>query len=262
MVFSRLFKRAADQPATRPGQVPDGCRIYAIGDIHGRLDLLDALLERIDQDHAGREPARRMLIFLGDLIDRGPDSAQVVERVMALKAASPEDVRVLIGNHEEVMLMALAGNRESLRLFDRIGGRTTMHSYGVTAEMIAKADWDELHTAFAAAVPLSHRAFLEQCEDMIEMGDYAFVHAGIDPARDLNDQKISDLRWIRGTFLNHRHALPRIIVHGHSITESVVWMHSRIGIDTGAYASGRLTALALEGADRRIIDVAGLVSER
>ncbi|MGC6399103.1 metallophosphoesterase family protein [Sphingomonas sp. FW199] len=259
-MLSRLFRRSAALPKTVPGRIPDGMRVYAIGDVHGRLDLLDALLARIDAEDAARGPAERHLVFLGDLMDRGPDSAGVIDRVMRLAQADPR-VRLLIGNHEEVMISALEGKREALRLFHRIGGRPTMHSYGVSEAEIMAADWDELAAAFQAAVPPEHLAFLKSGEDLIEIGDYAFVHAGIHPDVPLAQQKVADLRWIREPFLTHRAALPRIVVHGHTITDGVEWMTGRIGVDTGAYASGRLSALAIEGDERWIVDVEGAPSE-
>jgi serine/threonine protein phosphatase 1 len=235
-----------------PGAVPVGQRLYAIGDIHGRLDLLEQLLAQIEADDAQRDAAQTTLIFLGDLIDRGPESAQVVERVLQLQRTRG-DVRLLIGNHEEIFLLALTGNMEALRFLTRIGGRETILSYGVTAAEYDSFDYAELMATFMARVPAEHRAFLEGAEDMIIIGDYAFVHAGIRPEIPLAEQMIKDLRWIRGEFLTHRKPFERIIVHGHTITDEVDWAANRIGIDTGAFASGRLSALGLEGTHQWLI---------
>jgi serine/threonine protein phosphatase 1 len=232
--------------------VPAGARIYAIGDIHGRLDLLDRLIAMIDSDDAARGRSRTELIFLGDLLDRGPDSVGVVERVMALRNERP--VRCLLGNHEEVFLRAVSGDLRALRFLVRIGGRETLLSYGISAEQYRDVDYDELLVLLQEKVPQSHVDFLSSFENWIEVGDYLFVHAGLRPGIALEDQKTSDLCWIRDDFLNHRDSFGRMVVHGHSITEDVDLKSNRIGIDTGAYQSGRLTALGLEGTDQWLVE--------
>lgn len=232
-------------PAWRAA-VPTGRRVYAIGDIHGCADELERLLALIEADDAAREDAETTLIFIGDLIDRGPASAQVIERLRRL-ALERRDVRFIAGNHEEVFLRALAGDERSLRLFTRIGGRETAISYGLTAAEYERLDYPELAAALDARVPPEHRAFLDRLEDMIVVGDYVFVHAGVDPAADLDAQDPADLRWIRSPFLDHGRPLAKIVVHGHTISDDLDVRPHRIGIDTGAYATGRLTALGLEG---------------
>lgn len=229
-----------------PAAIPDGQRVYAIGDVHGRLDLLDRLVAAIDADDAALAPAATTLVFLGDLVDRGPDSRGVVERVRLLTEGG-RAVRLLLGNHEEVFLAAMEGEKAALRLFCRIGGRETALSYGIAAADYEMMDHDELATALTAVVPASHRAFLAAGADMEVIGDYAFVHAGVHPARSLDEQRGSDLRWIRDTFLDHRTRLDKVIVHGHTIVEQAEFLPHRIGIDTGAYLSGKLTTLGLEG---------------
>lgn len=237
------------EPAPVAASVPPGQRVYAIGDVHGRLDLLDALLARIDAEEAGAGPVRSTIIFLGDLIDRGPNSAGVVARALALEE-SGRAVRFIMGNHEEVFLAALEGREGAMRLFTRIGGEQTLGSYGIDEDAFLAASYDELVEQAQARVPAAHRAFLESFEDQIEVGDYLFVHAGIRPGVPLAEQAASDLRWIRDDFLNHAGEHGRIVVHGHTITEAVEERSNRIGIDTGAFASGRLTALGLEGSRR------------
>jgi len=228
--------------------VPEGRRIYAIGDIHGRRDLLDRLLALIDEDDAARPPARTELIFLGDLVDRGPDSVGVIERLMALRETRP--VRFLMGNHEEVFLKAAAGDLRALRFLVRIGGRETLLSYGISEEEYAGLDFDDLMALVREKVPAAHLDFLSGFESWIEIGDYLFVHAGLRPGVAVEDQKTSDLCWIREDFLSHRDSFGKMVVHGHSITEEIDERPNRIGIDTGAFASGRLTAIALEGDSR------------
>jgi serine/threonine protein phosphatase 1 len=241
-VLTRLL-RPAHRPA--PAAIPGGRRLYAIGDVHGRLDLLDALLAKIDADDAARGPADRTIIFLGDLIDRGPDSAGVVERVYRL-AQSTSGVRVLMGNHEEVFARAISGDVQALRHFCTMGGRETLLSYGIGAADYAALDYSELLARLQQCVPGHHQAFINGFENLIEIGSYAFVHAGIRPGVPLAEQQPADLRWIRDIFLNHQAAFERIIVHGHTISARVDEQPNRIGIDTGAYTSGCLTALGLE----------------
>jgi serine/threonine protein phosphatase 1 len=245
----KLFKRTLE-PDPPPAAVPDGVRVYAIGDIHGRLDLLDALLFRIDADDRARGGAARSeIIFLGDLVDRGPDSAGVVARALELKA-SGRPVRFLMGNHEEVFLKALTGSREALRFLVKIGGRATILSYGVASDEYDVLDFDELATVLAQRVPASHVDFIAGFEEQIRVGDYLFVHAGIRPRVAFEAQTGGDLRWIRGEFLDFRGSHGAVVVHGHTITDDVEERANRIGIDTGAFASGKLTALGLEGTSR------------
>lgn len=247
-MLTKLFTRRA--PAREPiGSIPEGQRVYAVGDIHGRLDLLDRLLDRIAEDDAGRAPAETTIIFLGDLIDRGPESAQVVERLRRL-AERRANTRFLLGNHEEVFLRAVAGDKKALPFFNRIGGRETILSYGVSEEDYRTCDYDELMAMLQARVPQEHIDFLSGFEDIIIIGDYAFVHAGIRPHEPLASQRTSDLRWIRDEFLDHDAPLEKVIVHGHSITDDVDVRPHRIGLDTGAFASGQLTAMGFE-ADKR-----------
>lgn len=254
-MLRKFFKSAKTAP---PDSIPDaaipaGQRIYAIGDIHGRADLLEELLRLIDQDNAARVPSEVTLIFLGDLIDRGPDSAQVVERLMRVKAEHPR-TRILLGNHEEVFLQALRGDSiGALRYSLRIGGDATVMSYGLTDEEYKRTTFEQLFELVRARVPAEHLAFMESFEDMIVVGDYAFVHAGVAPDTPLSRQKLNDLRWIRGDFLDHRGTLEKVIVHGHSIATEVEIRAHRIGIDTGAYASGVLTAMGFEGNERWLV---------
>lgn len=243
-MLKSLFRKA---PVFVP-LVPDDVRIYAIGDVHGRADLLQELLVAIDEDDAARTPKRRQLILLGDLIDRGADSCGVVEAAMALQAE--QRARILAGNHEELLLLAHDGDVEAAKVFARAGGRETMLSYGVSQRDYDGADFYGLIDLLRTHVPAEHIAFLRTLEDVIEVGDYAFVHAGIKPGVPLSAQDTRHLRWIRREFLDSRADHTRFIVHGHTITEEVDERHNRIGIDTGAYASGRLTALGIDG-DRR-----------
>lgn len=243
-----------EPPLTRT--FPAGSRGYAIGDIHGRLDLLEQLIERIAADDAARTPADTNLIFLGDLVDRGPESAQVVEYLRQLEQRrAPGSTRFLLGNHEEVFLAALE-DEKALRFFTRIGGKETIFSYGISPEAYAELGYTELLAMLREQVPAEHIAFLSRFEDMILMGDYAFVHAGIRPSEPLERQRAKDLRWIREEFIEHSKPLEKLIVHGHTIAADVEVTPHRIGLDTGAYASGKLTAMGFEGEQRWVIDTA------
>ncbi|MBJ7437649.1 MAG: serine/threonine protein phosphatase [Sphingopyxis sp.] len=249
MSLFRLFKPRPVQESPVLARIPAGERVYAIGDIHGCDDLFADLLAKIVADNANREPARTTLVLLGDLVDRGPQSAAVVQRAIGLGA--PFDaVRLLIGNHEECFLAALSGDRSRVRYFFRIGGDTTIRSYWGDDESYDSACFDELAEGLAARVPPEHIDFIRRGEDMIRIGDYVFVHAGVRPGTTLERQRRSDLRWIREDFLNSEGGWPGTVVHGHTITEAVDFGANRIGIDTGAYASGTLTAIGLSGAEQ------------
>ena len=250
-MLKRLFKRRAGAAASASA-LPAGERVYAIGDIHGRLDLLDALLAEVEADDATRASADTTLVFLGDLVDRGPRSAEVVERLRRLGMERPR-TRFLLGNHEEIFLAALDGDERALRGFCKMGGRETILSYGVDERRYERMDYDELGDALRRIVPPEHLQFLRGFEDLIVKGDYAFVHAGVDPEIALDAQHTDDLRWIRERFLEHRGALAKVVVHGHTIAHEVEWRAHRIGIDTGAYETGRLTALGLEGEERWLL---------
>lgn len=252
-MLSRLFTRRRPEPIQ--AELPEGRRIYAIGDIHGRLDLLDQLLARIDEDDAARGAARTSLIFLGDLVDRGADSAGVVERVRKLCADRP-DTRCLSGNHEEIFLGAHEGNGDLIRLLLRAGGFETLLSYGLDPEEIDQASIVELADMIERAVPAEHIEFLRALDDYVVEGDYLFVHAGIRPGVPVEQQSPRDLRWIRQPFLDFAGNHGKLVVHGHTITDEVVQRDNRIGIDTGAYRSGRLTALGIEGREQWFLNTA------
>jgi serine/threonine protein phosphatase 1 len=230
-----------------------GWRAYAIGDIHGRLDLLEELLDKIHADIA-RRPARKvLLVFVGDLIDRGPSSAQVVER---LRTYSHPGVRpmFLLGNHEEVLLRILKGESELITKWRWFGGAECLASYGVDRDRLASLSDEEALPVVREAVPKKHVQFLESFDDSCRFGDYLFVHAGIRPGVEIDQQKQSDLRWIREPFLFDETDHGFVVVHGHTIRPEVEMRPNRIGIDTGAYRSGVLSALAIEGSATWLLD--------
>lgn len=248
-----MVKPAPD--TTLDAAAPPGHRAYAIGDIHGRLDLLDRLLEKIEQDRARREPRKTSIIFLGDLVDRGPESRQVVERLRTYRPKGAKAV-FLLGNHEEVLLRCLSGEEGFLDDWFAFGGEECMTSYGLDPARFRKGTERARLKRLRSAFPSIHAEFLRGFVDTVRFGDYLFVHAGVRPGVPLEEQRQQDLRWIRQPFLDHDGDLGAMVVHGHSITPTVELRTNRIGIDTGAYHSGILTALGLEGTERWILDTA------
>lgn len=245
---TRFFRRMARQ---RP-RLPVGRRVYAIGDIHGELELLEGLLRQIHHDDESRPGAAGELVFLGDLIDRGPHSAQVIDRLLQLRETHP-GTRFLLGNHEQSMLASLEGDIEALRRFVRMGGRETIISYGVSPHAYQNADFQELCSLFKAAVPSRHRSFLQSFEHLIIAGDYVFVHAGVRPNVRLEEQNLADLLQIRQEFLRSRSPCDKVVVHGHSVDRDVVTLPHRIGLDTGAFRYGTLSAMGFEGTSRWVL---------
>lgn len=250
-------RKSKPVPAARNSfAIPEGQRVYAIGDIHGRDDLFEQLVDLIRADNDMRPSAQTTLILLGDLVDRGPQSAEVVERAIRLRSAF--DIRLLIGNHEECFLAALTGDVRRLRYFMRIGGEATIRSYWRGPTKLDQATFEEVAEQLPAMVPQTHVDFLGSGEDIIEIGNYAFVHAGIRPGVELGKQALADLRWIREDFLNDERDHGVMIVHGHTIQSDIDEWPNRIGIDTGAYRSGVLSAIVLEGAERYYLKTGGL----
>ena len=250
--LSSLFGRSAALEPKEPPRIPDGQRVYAVGDIHGRLDLLDEMLDRIERDISARPKARNIIVFLGDLIDRGPASAEVIERIRTYRR---DGVRLvcLIGNHEEVLLRILRGNSELIVDWLRFGGAQCLQSYGLDPTKLKRMPQSLAAAEVKAAVPADHQRFLQELADTVTIGDYLFVHAGIRPDVPLADQSQKDLRWIREPFLGHEGHHGVVVVHGHTINTEIDLRPNRIGIDTGAYRSGVLTVLALEGSQRWFI---------
>ena len=234
-------------------RVPDGARVYAIGDIHGRVDLLAELHKLIRRDARERPAARATVVYLGDFIDRGPDSAGVIDFLLdrSLEGFGAVHLR---GNHEATLLDFLENVSIGPNwLFN--GGDATLNSYG-----IAISRWEPDPVAlrrtqeeFRAALPPRHAGFYRGLGLQHREGDYLFVHAGIRPGVGLAEQTPYDLMWIRQPFLESEADHGVVVVHGHTITRKPELRTNRIGIDTGAYYSGRLTCLVLEGATRRFL---------
>jgi serine/threonine protein phosphatase 1 len=231
---------------------PVGSRAYAIGDVHGRLDLLRDLLAQIEQDNAARPAAKTYLVLLGDLVDRGPDSNGVIEHL--LNYSGPFDRQIYLkGNHEEFLLNVLAGKEAGVVDWLTYGGYECAESYGVSKGWTLNSTPEGIVDRLKASVPKAHRDFLEHLADTFRFGDYLFVHAGIRPGVPIEEQSSKDLRWIREGFLDDRTDHGLTVVHGHTIVEKPEEHSNRIALDTGAYRSGVLTAIGLEGPDRWFI---------
>lgn len=261
-MFSFIRQLFGADPPPSSAAIPAGERVYAVGDIHGRADLLSALIEAIEADDAARGPAATTVILLGDLIDRGPDSAGVIRLAREWQgtgAGNGRTVRILAGNHEEMFLAALRKS-DVMRPFLKFGGRETLLSYPIDPDAYTRADIDEVMVLAQNAVPAEDLAFIAAFEDQVTIGDYHFVHAGVRPGQPLDKQRVGDLRWIRDPFLTYAGDFGAIVVHGHTITEEPAVRSNRIGIDTGAYSSGRLTALGLEGTERWLLATAETAS--
>ena len=223
-----------------------------IGDVHGRLDLLERLLAEIERDLVEQPSPKTLLVFLGDLIDRGPHSAQVIERLRTYGVPGLRTV-FLLGNHEEVLLRILAGDAALITQWRWFGGAECLESYGVEPSAIAQLDDQAALEAVRAAIPKEHAEFIGSFVDTCGFGDYLFVHAGIRPGVLVEEQVQSDLRWIREPFLLDDTDHGCVVVHGHTISEEIDERQNRIGIDTGAYRTGVLTALVIEGEQRRYL---------
>lgn len=236
-------------PAGKPGM-----RAYAIGDVHGCLDQLQRLLAAIEADNSARPPRISYVVLLGDLVDRGPDSRGVVE---LLRTYAPPGIRTVFikGNHEEFLLGALAGEPGVLHPWLDYGGRDCAQSYGLDPGRLVALEEADAAALLRQHVPETHRKFIDGFADTFRFGDYLRVHAGIRPGVPLEQQVPADLRWIRDPFLSDTAYHGMVVVHGHTIVDEPQIRANRIGIDTGAYGGGPLTALAVEGEERRLIQV-------
>jgi serine/threonine protein phosphatase 1 len=244
----------------RKTEVPADTCLYAIGDIHGRADLLESLIQQIEADAANLPPGvKPVLIFLGDYIDRGLQSREVLNILCGDRLGAFETV-FLLGNHEEALLKFLNDAHFGTQ-WANYGGMETLFSYGFQppnlrrsmsspeAMAAAREAWSRLWIEFRATFPPEHQRFLEQLKPYHVAGDYLFVHAGLRPGVDISDQSTRDMLWIRDEFLDARDEFPWLIVHGHTTCEQVHQDHRRLGIDTAAYITGRLTAARLFGTE-------------
>lgn len=240
-----LGQRADEASAAPVRRGPPGKRLYAIGDVHGRLDLLTELLDTIADHHEARPKKVATIVLLGDLIDRGPDSCGVVELA---RAGAWRGIRLvtLCGNHEELLLRTMAGDGSALGVWFGVGGIDCVRSYGLEPGFLFGRAADEVAMRLQQAVPPAHLSFLKGLPDSARFGDYFLAHAGVRPGLALEDQSSADLRWIRTAFLNNAQDHGVVVIHGHSEQPGVDARSNRIGIDTGAYRTGVLTAIWVE----------------
>jgi len=220
---------------------PEGTIIYAIGDIHGRLDLLDALGARIDRDVEGEQPNESLEIYLGDYIDRGPHSAAVIDWLA--KRGDTRNSLFLRGNHEFLLEEFLA-HESAYKDWGQLGGFETLVSYGIDLPHDLPED-SFIREELASRMPPVHRRFLDQLLTSVEIGPYLFVHAGLRPGIPLEEQTERDCLWIRDEFLEHEEKFERLVVHGHSPVARPELLSNRINLDTGAFATGRLSCLKI-----------------
>jgi len=236
----------------RSPALPPGLRIYAVGDVHGRLDLLNELLSRTTADIALRPTSKALYVFLGDYIDRGSSSRGTIDRL--IEHGEKNESVFLRGNHELIAIRCLSDRN----LFDkwmRLGGLETLVSYGIAPGLHANGrQIVQLQAAFHSAIPPSHFQFFRDLQSSYVCGDFFFAHAGVKPHVDLSIQKEQDLLWIREEFLTSKEDFGKIVVHGHTPTPEIEVEQNRINIDTGAFASGQLTCLVMEDSSLSVID--------
>ncbi len=249
---SRIFGeegRLADTPRDlpKPKVLPPGERVYAVGDIHGCADLLSRMQELIGEHAAQAPPAFVTVVFLGDYIDRGPSSRQVIDLLLAF--ASEHRSVFLLGNHEEALLRFLVDSHDGPQWF-RLGGLQTLASYGVDLDALHFGlGLDDIRSTFLAALPDAHREFFLTLELSRSIGQFFFCHAGVRPRVELGAQAPQDLIWIREEFLNWREDFGMTVVHGHTPVAEPELRPNRVNVDTGAFATGRLTCAVIEGSE-------------
>jgi serine/threonine protein phosphatase 1 len=245
-----LRSRPVATPSNLDAAVPDGFRVYAVGDIHGRADLLGRMAEAIGDDLRQRPVARPLTIFLGDYVDRGPSSAQVIDRLA--RGDFPVPMVTLMGNHEDIFRKVLDGSARIDRCLG-VGGEATFRSYRLDPRWLQRLRPGDLDMMLRSAIPVAHRLFLDRARFSFSIGDYFFCHAGARPGVPLERQSEEDLIWIREEFLLSSYDFGKIIVHGHTPVREPEVRRNAINVDTKAFASGVLTAVVLEGRSRRFL---------
>ena len=228
------------KPVGKPGE-----RVYAIGDVHGCLTELKSLLLKLKADNDYRDTAKTYLVFLGDLIDRGPDSKGVIDLLMSFPYQFAQPLFIM-GNHEEMMVRGLLSEPELLPDWLTYGGYVCAESYGLSRGKLLGQDPNALQHILRSAIPRRHVDFMAGFLDSVQFGDFLFTHAGIRPEVPLEEQNSREMRWIRGPFLNYEGDHGVLVVHGHTISEEIDVRPNRIGIDTGAYETGKLSAVCVE----------------
>ncbi|WOH67157.1 metallophosphoesterase family protein [Bradyrhizobium sp. BWA-3-5] len=239
----RIMHRSVASSRTVPASTPADTRIYAVGDIHGRADLLSEITSRIDDDIRRRPVPHTVEVYLGDYIDRGPHSKEVID-LLAIRLVANHAV-CLRGNHEAVMEGFLQ-EATILPYWLQLGGTETLASYGIELHDDNETALD-VHRRFVDAFPRAHELVMQCMRHQFICGDFLFVHAGIRPGIPLDQQDINDLIWIRDEFLDSTRKHERFVVHGHTPVPHPDIRHNRINIDTCAWRTGSLTCMAIEG---------------
>lgn len=234
-------------------RAPEGMRLYAIGDVHGRLDLLERMHEAIRADIAAARPDDWRIIHVGDYVDRGSQSKGVIDFLIERIAEDSRHI-ALCGNHDAGMVEFLQG-ADGNGLFAGYGGAETALSYGVEADFSSPELARRTADALFAAIPRTHIDFVSTLPTSVAFGDFFFCHAGIRPGVPLEKQNPQDLMWIRNLFLNDTRLHPKVIVHGHTPATTAELLQNRVNVDTGAFMTSRLTALVVDGASKRSIEV-------
>lgn len=238
------------RPNRRPA-LPEGRRLYAIGDVHGEAALLARLLDRIEADARARGPMRTTLVFLGDIIDRGAGAAALLRGFCGTESA---DLVFLKGNHEAALVDVYRGDEEALSFWIRFGGRATLQGLGIDVPAHGRVDPAQTLWRLRDALDVATIDWLDALPHSVTIGDYLFCHAGVRPGVPLRRQDPDDLLWIREPFLSSAAHHGKVVVHGHTIEpDGPVIRHNRIGIDTGAHEHGVLTALGLEGREQWVV---------
>ena len=254
------FLKNKSAPDERIYAMPDGEIVYAIGDVHGCFQSMIDLLDKIEADRLSRKEEKSTVVFLGDLIDRGPSSREVLDYLMNY-FPNWTNVAFLRGNHEEVMLDVLSGNISAMRSWFDFGGKECARSYGVENFGQLQINPDHIMMSLQRCVPKEHLKFLDSFSDAFAFGDYLLVHAGIKPRVAIEDQSPYDMRWIRSSFLDYKKPHPVKVVHGHSVVDDGPENHNnRIAVDTGAHKGRPLTAVRLCAGEEKFIqsDVLGI----
>lgn len=247
-----ILRSARSRHADAWPSLPPGRRIYAIGDIHGSATLLNRLIDRILADCIGRGEQHETLVILGDFIDRGAESAAIMQSLFAQR--SSDNVVVLLGNHESALMSAYRGNRQAMAFWPKFGGAATLASFGANTAAVDRIDIEPAMILLRRSVPSGLIDWMAALPTSYRAGDYLFVHAGIRPRVALHRQKATDLFWIREPFLTSEHDHGVVVVHDHSPVPQVEFRTNKICVDTGAYDSGVLSAIGLEAGRRWVIE--------
>ncbi len=242
-----MWKPSRVSKSLSKASLPDGIRVYAIGDIHGRSDLLKLQLAQIAVDESLYPCARTIIVFHGDYIDRGPDSRGTVDLLLA--CAQMREAVFLKGNHETFVRRFL-DTPNSLNDWRVLGGLETLVSYGLRPSLSRDhSDHEKLSEELRVAIPAQHLVFLDSLPTSFTCGDFFFVHAGVRPGLALAKQSDDDMLWIRDDFLLHGSPFEKFVVHGHTPVAAPDIRCNRVNIDTGAFATGRLSCVVIEGTD-------------